>query len=135
MSREYPYGSDFDDGSLGRAADLERLLLEAGSCIRPSDELRSAILVEARANQDVEVSYGKLVRRLLSVAVVSFVLVSSSVAIAEHVDRGIVSRSAQFSSEALEDFRNGRGGVDEYLAEAMKQWKERIALKMTNSAR
>ena len=110
-------------------------MLEAGSCIRPSDELRSAILVEARANQDVEVSYGKLVRRLLSVAVVSFVLVSSSVAIAEHVDRGIVSRSAQFSSEALEDFRNGRGGVDEYLAEAMKQWKERIALKMTNSAR
>ncbi|MEY4568467.1 MAG: hypothetical protein RLY14_3437 [Planctomycetota bacterium] len=135
MSREYPYGSDFDDDSLGRAEDLERLLLEAGSCIRPSDELRSAILVEARANQDVEVSYGKLVRRLLSLAVVSFVLVSSSVAIAEHVDRGIVSRSAQFSSEALEEFRNGRGGVDEYLAEAMKQWKERIALKMTNSAR
>jgi|LakMenEpi03Aug12_release.lakeMendotaPanAssembly.Ray.scaffolds.fasta_scaffold762180_2 hypothetical protein len=135
MSRENHYHSDFDDGSLDHSQGLERLLREAGSYVRPSDELRSAILVEARANQEVEVSCGKLVRRLLSLAVVSFVLVSGSVAIAERVDRGIVSRSAQLSSEALEGFRQGRGGIDEYLAEAMNQWKERIALKMTSSGR
>lgn len=135
MSSGNHYHSDFDDGSLDRAQGLERLLREAGSYVRPSEELRSAILVEARAKQEVEASCGKLVRRLLSLAVVSFLLVSTSVTIAERVDRGIVSRSAQLSSEALENFRQGRGGVDEYLAEAMKQWKEQIALKMASSAR